>query len=57
MTLLRNTVLLRPVVTTTFFWTTTMRMVLKPEISQWQIFGVGGRGMEGEFWLPTASSR
>jgi hypothetical protein len=52
MTLLRNTVLIWTIVTTTFFWTTTMRLVLKPEISQWQIFGVGGQGMEGDFWLP-----
>ena len=52
MTLLRNTVLLWTIVTTTFSWTTTMRLVLKPEISQWQIFGVGGQGMQGEFWLP-----
>jgi hypothetical protein len=52
MTLLRNTVLLWTIVTTTFFWTTTMRLVLKPEISQWRIFGVGGQGMAGEYWLP-----
>lgn len=49
---LRNAVLVWTLVTTTFFWTTTMRLVFKPEISQWQIFGVGGRGMDGEYWLP-----
>lgn len=49
---LRNIVLTWTLVTTTFAWTTTMRLVLKPEISRWQIFDVGGTGMEGEFWLP-----
>lgn len=52
MTQLRNIVLIWTLLTTTFFWTTTMRLVLKPEISDWRIFTVGGRGMEGEFWLP-----
>ena len=52
MTHLRNIVLIWTLVTTTFFWTTTMRLVLKPEISDWRIFAVGGKGIEGDFWLP-----
>lgn len=52
MTQLRNIVLIWTLLTTTFFWTTTMRLVLKPEISDWRIFGVGGKGMAGDAWLP-----
>jgi hypothetical protein len=49
---LRSTVLTWTLLTTTFFWTTSMRMVFKPEISQWRIFGVGGQGASGDFWVP-----
>lgn len=51
---LRSLVLTWTVLTTTFFWTTSMRMALKPEISQWRIFGVGGEGGAGDAWLPPA---
>ena len=39
------------VFTTTFLWTPTMRLFLKPEISQWRVFGLGGAGTEGPFWF------
>lgn len=52
MNALRGTVLTWTLLTTTFFWTSTMRMALKPEISQWRIFGFGGQGAAGDFWLP-----
>lgn len=29
-----------------------MRMLLKPAISDWRIFEVGGKGLAGSFWLP-----
>lgn len=29
-----------------------MRLLLKPEISSWSIFNVGGKGLMGDFWLP-----
>jgi hypothetical protein len=29
-----------------------MRLLLKPEISSWSIFSVGGKGLVGDFWLP-----
>ncbi len=29
-----------------------MRMLLKPEISDWRIFEIGGKGLAGSFWLP-----
>lgn len=37
--------------TTTFLWTPTMRMLLKPEVSQWSVFGLSGSGTEGAFWI------
>ncbi len=41
---------------TVFTWTPTMRMFLKPEISQWSIFGISGSGRSPGFWiLPTAA--
>ncbi len=49
---LRGIVLTWTILTTTFFWTSTMRILLKPEISSWSIFGLGGKGFLGEFWLP-----
>lgn len=49
---LRVPVLVWNVLTTTFFWTTTMRMLLKPEISGWGIFNFGGEGFTGDYWLP-----
>lgn len=48
----RGLVLTWTILTTTFFWTTTMRMIFKPEISAWSIFKFGGKGMLGEFWFP-----
>lgn len=29
-----------------------MRILMKPEISSWRIFLVGGKGVVGEFWFP-----
>ncbi len=49
---LRGIVLTWTILTTTFFWTSTMRILLKPEISSWSIFNLGGKGFLGEFWLP-----
>jgi hypothetical protein len=49
---LRGIVLVWTILTTTFFWTSSMRILFKPEISSWSIFNVGGKGFEGEFWLP-----
>lgn len=40
------------ILTTTFFWTSTMRMIFKPEISSWRIFNIGGEGFMGDSWLP-----
>ena len=37
---LRGIVLLWTVLITTFFWTSTMRLLLKPEISSWRIMGL-----------------
>lgn len=49
---LRGIVLTWTILTTTFFWTSTMRILLKPEISSWSIFNFGGKGFMGQFWLP-----
>ena len=49
---LRIPVLFWNVLTTTFFWTSTMRILLKPEISSWSIFNFGGKGFLGDYWLP-----
>ena len=49
---LRDVVLTWTLLTTTFSWTSSMRMLMKPEISSWQIFAVGGEGASGQFWLP-----
>lgn len=49
---LRGVILTWTVLTTAFFWTSTMRILLKPEISAWSIFNTGGKGFAGEFWLP-----
>ncbi len=48
---LRNIVSIWMVLTTTFLWTSTMRVLFKPEISSWAVFGIGGKGFEGDFWL------
>lgn len=48
---LRGIVLTWTVITSTFFWTSTMRIIFKPEISSWSIFWFSGKGFEGEFWL------
>jgi len=48
---LRSIVMAWTLITSTFIWTPTMRLLLKPEISQWKIFGVGGSGGSGLFWL------
>ncbi|MDH3255199.1 MAG: hypothetical protein OEM62_09425 [Acidobacteriota bacterium] len=54
---LRQLVLAWTIFTTTFTWTPTMRLLLKPEISQWNIFGVAGSGRTGPFWiLPLAAT-
>ena len=49
---LRILVMIWTVLTTTFFWTSTMRILLKPEISSWSIFNLGGKGFMGDYWLP-----
>src|SRR6056297_2454005 len=48
---LRGIVLTWTIITTTFFWTSTMRVLFKPEISSWGIFNMGGKGLIGDFWL------
>jgi len=48
---LRSIVLVWTILTTTFFWTSTMRLIFKPEISSWKIITFAGRGGMGEFWL------
>lgn len=40
------------IITTTFFWTTTMRLFYKPEISEWAVFGFSGKGLSGDLWFP-----
>ena len=40
-TILRGGLHAWTVFTTTFLWTPTMRLLLKPEISQWRVFGLG----------------
>ena len=49
---LRTIVLIWTILTTTFFWTTTMRLLFKPVISTWGIFNLGGTGLTGDFWFP-----
>ena len=40
----------------TFTWTPTMRALLKPEVSNWQVFGMGGSGFSMEFaFIPAAA--
>lgn len=48
---LRSVVMAWTIITATFIWTPTMRLLLKPEISLWNIFGVGGSGSSGPFWI------
>lgn len=48
---LRGIVLTWTILTTTFFWTSTMRVFFKPEISSWSVFGIRGKGFIGDFWL------
>lgn len=48
---LRSVVLTWTIITTTFFWTSSMRIFLKPEISSWSIFGMHGEGFTGDFWI------
>jgi hypothetical protein len=48
---LRGIVLTWTILTTTFFWTSTMRVLFKPEISSWSVFGSRGIGFAGDFWL------
>ena len=48
---LRGIVLTWTIITSTFFWTSTMRIIFKPEISSWSIFSFSGKGFEGDFWL------
>jgi hypothetical protein len=40
------------IITTAFFWTTSMRLFYKPEISEWAVFGFAGKGFAGDFWFP-----
>lgn len=49
---LRTIILTWTLLTTTFFWTSTMRILFKPDISSWRIFELGGKGFVGEFWFP-----
>lgn len=48
---LREIVLTWTTLTTTFFWTSSMRIFFKPEISRWSIFGIRGEGFVGDFWF------
>lgn len=48
---LRGVVLAWTLITTTFTWTPTMRLLLKPEISHWKIVGMAGSGSTGQFWI------
>lgn len=48
----RTIILTWTLLTTTFFWTSTMRIIFKPDISSWKIFDYGGKGFAGEFWIP-----
>ncbi len=48
---LRGIVLTWTLLTTIFFWTSTMRLLLKPEISSWKIFAIGGKGGAGAYWV------
>lgn len=48
---LRFLVLTWTIFMSTFFWTSTMRLFLKPEISSWKIMNFGGKGNIGEYWL------
>lgn len=50
--LLRGVVLTWTILTTAFFWTSSMRILFKPEISSWRIFNWGGKGALGQFWIP-----
>lgn len=49
---LRIVVLTWTLLTSVFLWTTTMRILFKPEISAWSFLSVGGKGFSGAFWLP-----
>ena len=48
---LRGLVLFWTILTTTFFWTSAMRILFKPEISEWSIFNLGGKGLSGDYWF------
>jgi hypothetical protein len=48
---LREVVLTWTALITTFFWTSLLRVILKPEISSWRILNIGGKGIEGNFWF------
>ena len=48
---LRGIVLTWTIITTTFFWTSIMRIFFKPEISDWSIFNIEGKGFTGDFCL------
>lgn len=47
----RGPVLAWTIFTTTFLWTPTMRLLYKPEISHWSLFGLAGSGRTGSFLL------
>ena len=46
---IRGPVLAWTIFTTTFLWTPTMRLLYKPEISHWNLFGLSGTGRTGAF--------
>jgi hypothetical protein len=48
---LRGVVIGWTILTTTFAWTPSMRLLLKPEISSWRIFDIGGSAGTGPFWV------
>ena len=45
----RGPVLAWTIFTTTFIWTPTMRLLYKPEIAHWNLFGLSGAGRTGPF--------
>ena len=52
---LRGLVLGWTILTTTFVWTPTMRLLFKPQIHHWDLFGITGSGRGGLFWLLPAA--
>lgn len=50
----RSLILTWTIITTTFFWTTTMRLFMKSEISDWSVIGFSGAGLKGDYWFPVS---